>query len=188
MKTFGKIVTVIFILVVSLSFTGCSSVANMVLPGESGNSGSKDIKNSDNTLQISTPSSWAAETQLNSLATLQVSNRLEEKYVIVIREGKDAFASDMNIGNYTDIIANQMSSAVANSQISQIQDMTYNNRPAQYFELSGEVQKIKVSYMLIAWEDNNNFYQTVGWTLTPKFDANKSAIMDVMESVKTINN
>lgn len=186
MKIFRKLITVVLVLFMTLSLAGCGGVADITkaVSGNSTDNTTKVIKSSDGTLQLTVPSSWKEDKELNDQAMLQVSNRSEEKYVIVIREEKATFASDVKVDDYTGMVADNMSSAVTNAQLSKIQDSTFNNKSACYFELAGEVQKIKISYLVIVWQDNGNYYQTIGWTLTPKFESNKGSIRAVMDSLK----
>lgn len=195
------------LLVLAISMTSCGSFSEVtngiadgiregiksadITQGSKGNTadsntGSKVIKSSDGKFQLSVPSNWKEDSELNDEAILQVSNRVEEKYVIVINEGKDGFSEDVDSDYYTDLIRESMYDNLVNPQISDNQDITINNMPAKYFEISGEADKIKISYMVVISEDRDNFNQVIGWTSTPKFDDKKQSIGAVMKSFESI--
>jgi hypothetical protein len=105
---------------------------------------------------------------------------------MVIGEGKDSFSKDMKLSDYTTAAKANMVKAAANGVATDTKDVTVNGNKAQYFELSGEVQKIKVTYMVETVESADKFYQIIGWTLTPQFDTNKAEIKGVMDSFKVV--
>jgi hypothetical protein len=142
------------------------------------------VKSVDGKESISTPSTWKVDTALNDAALLQVSVRTQEKYAMVLAEGKDSFSSDYTLSDYTKAVKDITLKSVTNAVATDIKDITVNGNKGQYFELSGEVQKIKVTYMIEIVDAPDKFYQVFGWTLTPKFDANKGEIKKVMDSFK----
>ena len=180
------LVTLIFSTV--LFGVGCSSIKSLSKTAATSSSKEKAviIKSKDSKESITVPDSWKEDNTLNDIALLQVSKRTQEKYVMVIGEGLDSFSKDMKLSDYTKLVKDSMLKAVANSTATDTTDITVGENKCQYYELSGEVQKIKATYIVRTVATKNKFYQIIAWTLTPKFDANKAEIKEVMDSFKVI--
>ena len=196
-KIIKKTILLVLILILTFAFSGCGeannitkSIADGIKKGfnipDKNQESIKIIKDTDNKYQLSVPSSWKEDNELNKLAILQVSNRVQEKYVMVIREEKDSFSNDANIDDYASLVKEGLGQSVQNIQISKDENITINGKPAKYFEVQGEVEKLKISYIFIITEDSGNFFQIIGWTLVPRFEANKQEIRTVMESFQQV--
>lgn len=196
-KITKKAVLLVLILALTLSLAGCSqannitkSIADGIKKGlntsDKNQKSDKIIKDKDNKYQLSIPSSWKEDNELNQLSILQVSNRVQEKYAMVIGEENDSFSNDATIDDYASLVKEGLGQTVQNIQISKDENITINSKPAKYFEVQGEVQKLKISYMFIITEDSENFFQIIGWTLAPRFEANKQEIRTVMESFQEV--
>ena len=188
-KVFKVCLVTLIVFSITIAGTGCG-----LLKGASKTTTTTDkskastvvTKSKDGKESITTPASWKEDNELNTIALLQVSKRAQEKYTMVIGEGKDSFSKDMKLSDYTKAAKSNMVKAATNGVATDTKDVTANGNKAQYFELSGEVQKIKVTYMVEVVESADKFYQIIGWTLTPQFDANKAEIKEVMDSFKVV--
>lgn len=142
----------------------------------------KVFKSADGKVQLTAGNDWKQDDQLNSEAGLQISNRIAEKYVIVISETKDNFAADMKLEDYYNIISDNMKQAVTSSTFQGPVDVTVNGSPAKQFEVHGEVDKTKVGYIVTVVETGTGFHQIISWTLENKFEKHKDELMEVSRS------
>ena len=140
------------------------------------------FKSLDEKESISTPSSWTSEPELNDNAAIHVCNAQQEKYVIVIADDKERLDSDMTLSDYTGIIKEDIMAQITNATATDIKNNSLNGNKTQYYEISGEIDDLKITYLCMNIESADKFYQILGWTLTPKFEENKSEILDVMNS------
>lgn len=145
-----------------------------------------EFKSEDGSESLFAPKSWISDTALNNEASIQISNRMKEKYVIVITEEKELFSEGLTLAEYTELVNEMMQGSINNVSATDIQDTTVNGKNAQHFELAGDVQNIKVTYFITVVESDNKFHQIIGWTLTPKVQDNKAEILEVMNSF-TVN-
>jgi hypothetical protein len=56
------------------------------------------------------------------------------------------------------------------------------NFEGKYFEVSGEVSGLLVTYFVAAVENGDTYYDLTGWTLTSYVEDNRSEIIDVLSS------
>lgn len=191
-KSVLKLSLITLILSITLLCAGCGlikGVSKATVANKSSENTVKStviIKSSDGAESIAVPTSWKEDAELNDAALLQVSNRVQEKYVMIIGEGKESFSKQFTLSDYTSATKKNMLQTAANSSATEAKDIVLNGYKAQYYELAGEVQQVKVTYLIINVETTDKFYQIIGWTLTPKFDANKAEIKSVMDSFKVI--
>ena len=179
-----KMISVSIVLTSIFFVTGCSALekVNDLTVSKKNEKEIVVFKSSDDKESLSTPSSWKSVTELNDNAIIQVCNAVQEKYVIVIAEDKEVFSSDLTLSDYTSITKEDMMGQITNVTATDIEDNSLNGNNTQYYEMTGEVDKIRVTYLCMNIESENRFYQIIGWTSTPKFKENKSDIIDVMNS------
>lgn len=176
-----KITTIIcLVLMLGVVVTGC---------GESQKKSEKSVefKSDDGSISLTADSAWKDDVSLSPESSIELSNAAEEKYVIVIEESKESLTDDFTLTDYTNLMKPQMETTIVDCKSSEIEEITVNGNAAQKFELSGEVDKIKATYICYAVESTDNFYQVISWTLTPKLEDNKEDLLKVMNSFKVIN-
>lgn len=145
---------------------------------------SKSIKSKDSVAQFNVPESWSEMDSLNPVANLQVGNLKEEKYLLNISEKKTSFSDSMTLKDYYNIITQNMSTAVVNANLTDPKEITINGNKALQFELSGEVEKIKVSYLITIIDAEKHFHQVLTWTLMDKFNEYKGEYSDIVNTFK----
>jgi hypothetical protein len=139
------------------------------------------ITSTDGHSQVSVPSSWSNQDDLNDKADLQVANPALEEYLIVLTESKADFV-DTDLEIYAGLIRDGIVGAVSDASVSEARRLTINGMPAIQYEVSGSVDNLKVVYWLTAVEGRDHFHQVLGWTLGSKAEANREVILSVVES------
>lgn len=174
------------ILLFSLLTIGCSSLQDLKESIDESNIEYIEFKSEDGKQSISALSSWKNQ-ELSDIASIEIANMNQEKYVMLVHDEKINFSDDFQLIDYTNIIKENMMSIIVNGTINtDIQELSVNGNNAQYFELAGEVDKIKITYLIMNVETSDAFYQVVGWTLTSLFEENKSEILEILNSFKVV--
>lgn len=166
-----------------LSFTGCSLV-NKVKDSVGTSDKKQTIASSDGKFEVTVPGNWKEDKGLNDEAVLQVSNRIQEKYLIVIDESKQDFDASFTLKDYAALVKDNMVKSGQDMSTGTEKEVTVNGEKAQYFEISGTVDKIKAKYIVVIAQDKDNIYQIISWTLASKFDKNKDEMLQVAQSLK----
>jgi hypothetical protein len=142
----------------------------------------------DGKCQITVPGNWKKQTDLHDDATLQAGNLRGELYVIVLPETKESFGSSVNIDYVTKVVRDGLGETVTGLVLSEPIPTTINGLPARQFEASGEVEKLKVTYLYAIVDAPQSYYQVITWTLTPRFQSGKGKLLEVINSFKETGN
>ncbi|HEX8735240.1 MAG TPA: hypothetical protein VF721_07970 [Pyrinomonadaceae bacterium] len=138
----------------------------------------------DGKCQITVPGNWKKQTDLHDEATLQAGYLMGELYVIVLPETKQSFGSSVDIDYVTRAVREGLGGTVTGLVLSEPVPTIINGLPARQFEASGEVEKLKVTYLYAVVDAPQNYYQVITWTLTPRFQNNKGKLQEVISSFK----
>lgn len=142
----------------------------------------------DGKCQITVPGGWKSDTDLHEDAVIQTSQRFGELYLVVLPSNKRDFSDEMTLESLTELLRTDMKKNVKQAVSTDLVETTVNGLPGQQFEMSGEVDKIKVKYIYTVVETSNNFYQILAWTLASRYDSNKQKLLDVTNSFQEIEN
>lgn len=178
------IIPVSLLLIILFSLTGCNAIERV--KSSLGKSDKKQVFTSDNgKYEVTATGSWKEDKDLNEEASLQISNRLQERYLIVIDESKEDFSEDLTLQEYADFVKDSMLESGEDMESANNKEITVNGQDAIYFEVSGTVEKIKAKYIVAIAQDKDTIYQVIGWTMSSKFDKSKEELLSVIESLKT---
>lgn len=191
-----KMVPAFLALSCMLSVTSCNTKSsnNKDVMSQGGTTDTKkevkkdEFKSADGKESLFAPKSWINDPGLYDGALIQISNRMKEKYVVVLDEARTEDTTDFTLDIYTELVRELVQESMTNPSVTDIKDITVNGKNAKYFEIAGEVEdlNLKVSYFVSVVETDSKFYRVVGWTLTPKVEENKAEILEVMNSF-TVN-
>ena len=159
---------------------GCSSIIEKIEKAKS----PQVIKSTDGSYELTVPGNWAKQNGLNTDATLQVANPREELYAIVIQENKGDFPKGTTIDTIAGLSRDGAKEFITNPQLTEPTKLTIGGHEARQFEASGAVSGIQAKYLYAIVETPGSYYQIMTWTLAPRYDANKSKLMDVIKSFK----
>jgi hypothetical protein len=109
---------------------------------------------------------------------------VNETYVVVISDSKIDYEDDIHLNSYTKIIQKQITGIAKNSKIvGDIEEIRISGLPATRFVLTGTIDGIKITYLITLTETDKAFYRILSWTLTSKFEKNKSELATVSNSL-----
>ncbi len=175
-------VLILAILIMSL-FTACSFLP---LAGDKNDNTTKDVTSSDGQLQLTVPSSFKETKNLNDVANLQLMNVAKEQYTVTIYESKIDLSDDFTLDDYLDIIKQNMSSSMDSPDFSDVETKTIGGIDARQYTLSGEIDKIKLKYLVTLLETDKGFYQIISWSLPSRFDDALEVFQKTADSFKEL--
>ncbi|BBI33024.1 hypothetical protein [Cohnella abietis] len=147
-----------------------------------------EVKTSeDGKLEITIPKGWDDKVELMPDADIQAMNGREEEYLVILRESKSDFADDFSLEEYRDIIIDNMAGSLINANVSEPKKLVINGMSALQYEISGEMDKLKVSYLATIIESDNNFTQVLFWTLLNRMENKREAFAKAASTFKDIN-
>jgi hypothetical protein len=190
----------VILILISSIFAGCSNASKEVNTNNASEevgtnnirrlepiTEGREIFSINNISSITVPDDWTNDMQLNPQAIINISNQVKEKYAIVFTEPKEAFADDMTIKDYYEIIMNNIKTKMDISESTEPQEVMINNYPGLLYEIHGEVEKIKVGYLCAIVETDEYFHQIMTWTLESKFDEYKDEFTKIIGSLKELD-
>lgn len=203
MKKMNLVKTIVMILAAALFITGCSGKGEDN-SGTAANDASKNsqaenkeaaskpeelqqqaLHNEDGSLSISVPANWS-ELQLNPTADIQAGRLESEDYVMVLSERKDTFSDSLTLQEYYELVTKNMSATIENGVFGDPQSVTVNGQPALQFELRGEIEKIKIGYIITIVETDKSFSQILFWTLQNRMDQKRATYLELADTFKEI--
>ena len=177
------------VLIVSLSLIfmlGCNFVNNIASQAfaPSQTPPAKVMVSTDGRSQLTLSGDWEVINTLNKEAELQVGNRKQQIYAIVITESKDDFTS---FGKYADLCYSKFVETIDKIDVAGPTQLTINGKPAIQYKISGAVKGLNVVYLYTLIEGNKYFDQLILWTLHSKFETNENTMQHVIESFQEIS-
>ncbi|WP_426347977.1 hypothetical protein ACPWSR_09395 [Alloiococcus sp. CFN-8] len=130
-------------------------------PLENGKSFSSD----DDVIEVTVPEDWEEIDNLNSSANLQIGNLQKEQYTIAISELASDFSDSFGLQEYYDAIIPPMQQNITNAEVSDIENVKIDGNDAIQFHLTGEVDNIKITYLITVIKSQDYFHQIISWTL-----------------------
>lgn len=147
------------------------------------------IISTDGFYQIRNPGTMIENSTLNSQATLQIANLRAEKYLIVIPDNAQSlFDQGFTFEDYCDWIVDNFSTGIANSELTELGDLTIDNFPAKRYQLDGTLDDLKVTYFLTMINGGATYFQVVAWTLTDMLDENTDELLGATDSFQSFRN
>jgi hypothetical protein len=178
-KFLRRILSLSLIVAIMIGFSGC---ALKKLPGKATPKKDIVVKSADEKFQISVPSDWKEDPDLNEIASVQASKRADEKYAIVISESSVDFGADINLEAFAKLSQSNVLGAAKNSSSTDFTDVTINGLEGKAFEITGEISSLKVHYYIVAIKGKDHFHQIITWTLESKYADFNSELKEVAQS------
>ena len=154
--------------------------------GADQDAGTTTLTSADKKMEITLPAYMTTEMELSPNADIQASRALQEEYMMILREGKDTFADGYTLDDYYEAVINNMSETLTNSSQPTPKKIQVNGQPAVQFELNGEIDKIKISYLVTVVETDGNFTQLLFWTLQSQMDAKRDMFLQATDTFKEL--
>ena len=181
-----RVFTLALAIFVLMFFTSCSLITEIVRGNVArtnyDSEGVQTIQSTESSLVLEFPKSWT-KNKLHEEASIQLCFIPEERYLIVIEESGNDFADDFTLDDFVSIVLKNMQLAVDNAEVSAIKDtMIGSGTNAKQFEISCEVDKLKVKYFVTCAVNDEIYYQFVAWSTQSKYDEAKPVYEDILAS------
>lgn len=140
----------------------------------------------DKQFQISAPSDWSKDSSLHDEADIGISNRSREKYLLVLSESKQDVDSSLTLQEYAQVIEANLQEGVDHVSIDKQIRTVVDNQVAIQFNAKGEVDGIKVAYIVTLVETPTHFHQIMAWTEEKRFASLKQELQKVSASFREV--
>jgi hypothetical protein len=165
--------------------SGCSAVRDIKEQLDK-NKSPKVITAMDSKSELTVPGGWSVKTDLHEDAQLQVADLISQQYLIVISESKADFAKDLTLKEYTEMIKQNPKETVADAEFSEIKSTLVGGYPANQFEATGSVDKIRIKWLFTIIDAPKNFHQIVAWSTPSRFEKNREIFVNTINSFREV--
>ena len=185
MRLYKKLIALCLVLAFAITLSSCSSV-NTPDKADTGNNETKVMKSTDGKIEITVPKSWNEENLNNDVAILQVADFSKEQYLLIITESTEDFAVDAAPSDYLELVLENIKTVSVNPIISEQKDIKINGLDATQCEVSAEIEKIKIKYLITVIKSKDQFIQVLAWSLSSKYAESKPALESATNSIKVV--
>ncbi|MED1801260.1 RDD family protein [Brevibacillus porteri] len=140
----------------------------------------------DKKLQITAPSDWSKDSALHDEADIAISNRISEKYLLILSDAKQNLDSSFTLQDYADFVEANIEDSVENVSVDKPIRTVVNNQVAIQFNAKGEGDGVKIAYIVTVFETPTHFYQIMAWTEQKRFDSLKQELQKVSASFREV--
>jgi hypothetical protein len=141
----------------------------------------KEIASDDGRIKVTVPGTWTKLPELNKQASLQVGNKRNDVYLIVITDAKsdlDNFTLEKHHQQTRDRTLQKLKNTSANEPVS----LTIDGHPALQDELTGTENSTNVVFIHTTIDDGDHFQQILAWTLKSRWQEENQLLREVTSS------
>jgi hypothetical protein len=147
----------------------------------------KVLKSTDGQSQIVLPSGWKEYRKLNDAAELQAANLGKNLYIVVLTENKDDF-DHITLKQHSALTRDGLQKSLISPEMIGPKRLNIHGQTAIQFEIRGQLDNTKITYLHTTVETAKNFYQILAWTSKSGFQKNKEELQQVIQSFREIQN
>lgn len=134
-------------------------------------------------VEVTAPGTWSARPELHDDAVIEISDALQNVYVIVIEEPVTDF-DNIDLESYSRITREAMLENLKNSELGARSELVINGKKAIQHEIEGTADFIRVKYLHTVVATPTHLYQVMGWGTPSDFDRQREGLEKVLYSFK----
>lgn len=144
------------------------------------------IQSTDGISEIDVPSNWTVRTNLNEEADIQVGDKSDAEFLIVISESKDDFSPDFTLTQYADAVLGAMKTegTITEMTVGAPTRLEIDSRKAIQYEISGTLKFVKIGYVITFIEGKKTLHQILVWAQKSRLASKKGAFQKMTESFR----
>ena len=179
MKAIRQILLIVSCFVFLFLFVGCNSIVDNTTSKE------KELVCDEHNFKVTLPSGWKDADGLNEAASIQASNLSKDIHFLTIVEFKDAFSDDYTLEDYMQLLVdNHYSVIMENIDIGESIETEIDSLPAIQTVISGEIQKVKLTYLVTFAESQDRFFQVLAWGSQKSYEDHGEELHEITNSLK----
>ena len=176
-------------LVVVLAFIGTESGGSSLSTGTEEEISSEEtvsVFSEDSELQLQVPKSWEELKGLNPAASIEVGNKFDENYAIVISDSMEDFGDPPPLEDFAEVQLRLFTKRMKSFDVSEGVSVKDYDPPAIRYEVRATIDNLNVAYMVTFLKTENRFAQIITWTLASRWEDNRSILGRVSNSLQEL--
>ena len=134
----------------------------------------------DGSCEISVPGTWVDDSSLSKEAVLGTKDPLGTEYVVVFEDSKEDYTG--TLVDYAKDCGNRMRDRLKSPEVEVPAPITINDRSAVRQNIRGEINHLRIAYVITYFEDQNKFYRVFCWSTESKAAAVKNDFEKIARS------
>ena len=144
------------------------------------------VLSEDSDLQLQVPNSWEELKGLNPAASIEVGNKFDENYAIVISDSMEDFGDPPALEDFADVQLRLFSKRMESVDVSEGVSVEDYDSPAIRHEVRATIDNLNVAYMVTFLKTENRFAQIITWTLASRWEDNRDILERVSNSLQEL--
>ena len=141
----------------------------------------KEVVSDDGKMSVIVAGTWTKLPELHKQASLQVGNKNNELYLIVITDAK-ADLGGFTLEKHHQQTRDRMLKTMTNISATEPVSLTIDGHPALQDELTGTENGTNVVFLHTTVDDRDHFQQILAWTLKSKWQKQNQLLREVARS------
>ena len=144
----------------------------------------KEIASDDGKIKVTVPGTWTKLPELNEQASLQVGNKSNAVYLIVMTDSK-ADLENMTLEKYHDATRDRMFQKMKNASATEPVSLTIDGHLLLQDEIKATENGTNVIFLHTTLDDGDHFQQILAWTLKSPWQKHDQLRREVTASFRT---
>ena len=144
----------------------------------------REVASADGKMKITVPALWANMPKLNNVASLQVGDKSNEMYLIVITDSK-ADLDNFTLEQHHQRTRQRMLQKMKNSSATEPVSLTINGAPALQDEISGTQNGANVIFLHTTVDDGTHYQQILAWTLKSRWSNHRDQLRQITATFRS---
>jgi hypothetical protein len=138
------------------------------------------VQANDGSCEISVPAAWLDDPNLSKEAVLGAKDPLSTEYVVVFADSKEDYTG--SLVDYAKDCGNRMRDRLKSPEVEVPASITMNGRSAVRQIIRGEINRLRIAYVITYFEDQNKFYRVFCWSTESRAAAVKDDFDKIAKS------
>jgi hypothetical protein len=143
----------------------------------------QEIVSDDGKLKVTTSGFWFKTSDLNKEASMQVANKREDMYLMVLTDAKSAVGG-MTLEQRHQTARDRKLQSMQNASATQAFPLTIDGHAALQDEVSGTQQGTNLVFLHTTVDDGDCFQQIVAWTTKRRWPKQNQELREVTSSFR----
>jgi hypothetical protein len=146
----------------------------------------KTFNDSSGSFSVEATTKWSEDKSLHEESGLSLSNVDESAYFIALMDHKSGFSSEMTLKLYSELAGEATAEGLQDAVTDGMENITVNGLEGYGFTITGTIEGVRITYMFVILEDDENFIQLVVWSSEKMVGVKRQEYMKLLSSFERI--
>jgi hypothetical protein len=146
----------------------------------------KTFKDSSGSFSVEATTKWNEDRSLHEESRLSLANVDESAYFIALLDHKSGFSSEMTLKLYSELAGEATAEGLQDAVTDGMENITVNGLEGYGFSITGTIEGVRITYMFVILEDDENFIQLVVWSSEKMVGVKRQEYMKILSSFERI--